>query len=175
MRLFHAPLICATVLLGACSAHADTRAASAPSDTTVTMQRSTCYGTCPSYTVTVSSDGQVKFDGHLHVRTDKASGRVAPERVANILAAVEQAGFRTLKDSYTNQDDGCAQTMTDMPGVKITVADANGSKTVDFYYGCTGGIADTVKPRIDQLAKTIDQQLDTARWIGKPAAGAADR
>jgi hypothetical protein len=26
-----------------------------------------------------------------------------------------------------------------------------------------------VKPKLEQLASTIDQQLGTARWIGKPA------
>ncbi len=179
MRPIHALLFCAIALLGACSASADTKPddnATSATDTTVTLQRSTCYGTCPSYTVSVTSDGQVSFEGHVHVQTGKASTRVAPERVANILAAVDQADFRSLKDSYVNQDDGCAQTRTDMPGVQITVADARGSKTVNFYYGCIGGVADTVKPRIDQLARTIDQQLDTARWIGTPtAAGQAVR
>ncbi len=33
-----------------------------------------------------------------------------------------------------------------------------------------GTAASKVRPRIDQLASTIDRQLDTARWIGKPAA-----
>ncbi len=60
--------------------------------------------------------------------------------------------------------------MMDMNGVKITVATTHGSKTVNFYYGCRGAIASKVRPRIDQLASTIDRQLDTARWIGKPAA-----
>ena len=84
--------------------------------------------------------------------------------------AVKQAGLRSMRDSYTGSDDGCEMVMSDQPGVKITVVDAEGSKTVDFYNGCTGAVADAVRPRIEQLARSIDQQLDTARWIGKPAA-----
>jgi hypothetical protein len=55
--------------------------------------------------------------------------------------------------------------------VQITLGAAapGGSKTVDYSYGCRGALAAKVRPRIEQLAGTIDQQLDTARWIGKPA------
>ena len=164
MRLFHLPLICLLASLGACAAHADARPDDSPAaGTTVTLERSVCFGFCPSYTVTVDADGQVDFTGREHVQTPQAHEQVSPERVAAILAAVEQADFRSLKENYVNQDDGCANMATDMPSARITVADASGSKTVNFYYGCFGGIADTVKPRIDQLAKTIDEQLDTAR------------
>jgi len=175
MRPFHALLsVVAAIALAACSTPADTRPAEAASDVTVTLERSPCFGFCPSYSVTMAADGRIEFEGRGHVQTTKASGQATPEQQAAILAAIKQSDFASLRDSYFNQDDGCGNTATDMPGVKITVADASGSKSVDFYYGCMGGIADTVKPRIDQLAKTIDAQLGTAQWIGKPKAAATE-
>lgn len=159
----------ATLLLGACAMRADAMPDQSIPGASVTLQRTSCFGSCPSYTVTVTQEGQVSFQGHTHVRTANASGHAAPARVANIFSAVKQARLRSMRDSYVARDDGCEVVMSDQPGVKITVVDATGSKTVDFYNGCTGAVANAVRSRIEQLAKSIDEQLDTARWIGKPA------
>ncbi len=166
-------LACTACLLGACAMRANATPEQPMHAPSVTLERSTCYGNCPSYTVTVSADGQINLAGHAHVQVGIASGLATPARLANIFAAVKQAGLRSMRDSYVGSDDGCEMVMSDQPGVKITVVDAEGSKTVDFYNGCTGGVADAVRRRIEQLAWSIDQQLDTARWIGKPAAPGA--
>ena len=163
-------ITCAALWLGACGLRVDAAPEQPTLDARVTLQRSSCYGNCPSYTVTAAADGQISFEGHLHVRTGSARGHATPAQLANILAAVEQVGFRSMHDSYVSHDDGCEPVMSDMPGIKITVVDSEGSKSVDFYNGCAGATADAVRPRIEQLANTIDRQLDTARWIGKPAA-----
>lgn len=166
-------LACTLLLLGACAVRAGAKPDQPPGDATVTLQRSPCFGICPAYTVTVTPDGMVDFTGHLHVQTTNARGSATPAQRANIAAALEQAGFNAMQPSYVSRNDGCEMVMTDQPGVKITVATAAGSKSVDFYFGCTGTAADAVKPRIKQLADSIDQQLGTARWIGKPAAPGA--
>jgi hypothetical protein len=166
-------LTCSAFLLGACAMRADAAPDQPMHVTSVSLQRSTCLGNCPSYTVTVTADGQVNFVGHAHVRAGVASGLATPAQLASIFAAVKQAELRSMRDSYVGSDDGCEMVMSDQPGVKITVVDAEGSKTVDFYNGCTGAVADAVRPRIEQLARSIDQQLDTARWIGGPVAPGA--
>lgn len=170
---------CAALWLGACAVRADATQGQPMHDVSITLQRSTCFGNCPGYSVTVTSDGTVSFEGHAHVQTGSARGHATPAQVANMLAAFDRAGFRSMRDSYVSHDDGCEMVMSDMPGVKITVVDSTGSKTVDFYNGCTGATADAVRPRVEQLARSIDQQLGTARWIGKPttpgSAGRTDR
>jgi hypothetical protein len=161
---------CAILLTTACAVRADADTTPAAHDASVTLQRSTCFGNCPGYTVAMAANGQVQFVGQIHVRTKEASDHVTPAQRANIFAALKQAGFDAMQPSYVSRDDGCENVMTDQPGIKITVADASGSKTVDFYLGCNGAAADAVRPRITQLANSIDRELDTARWIGKPAA-----
>jgi hypothetical protein len=42
------------------------------------------------------------------------------------------------------------------------------SCSVDFHFDCTGPAAEAVRPGIEQLANSIDQQLATRRWIGTP-------
>ncbi|MEO7068365.1 MAG: DUF6438 domain-containing protein [Rhodanobacter sp.] len=166
----HVLLACSIVLVAACSAHAGSTVDQPATHSTITMHRSTCFGICPSYTVVLQPDGQVRFTGEAHVSTKDASGHANATQIAAIEAALQKAEFATLNSSYVSRDDGCEMVMSDMPGVTITVANASGSKTVDFYYGCDGAIANAVRPRIEQLAKTIDQQLNTAQWIGTPAA-----
>jgi hypothetical protein len=161
---------CTALLVGACAMGASATPDQRMPAASVTLQRTSCFGSCPSYTVTVTQDGQVSFEGLAHVQSGSASGHATPAQVANILAAVKEARLRSMRDSYVAPDDGCEMVMSDQAGVKITVVDAAGSKTVDFYKGCTGASADAVRPRIEQLASSIDQQLGTARWIGKPAA-----
>ncbi len=172
------PLVCISLVvvalvLGACTVHADATVDKPMIHAGVTLQRTTCFGNCPGYTVTLAPDGKVSFSGHAHVQTKQADAHATPTQAAAIMDAVKQSGFHAMKDSYTSRNDGCEMMMSDQPGVKITVTDADGSKTVDFYNGCEGVVADAVKPKLEQLANTIDEQLDTARWIGKPVTPGA--
>jgi hypothetical protein len=171
MRSFRPLLTAAVLLLAACGIHATPgNAASPQAHTVVSMLRTTCFGPCPSYRVTLTSDGHISFDGLAQVQTQgKASGHATPTQIAAIRHALKTADLSSLRSSYATRKDGCGPLMMDMSGVKITVPEARGSKTVDFYYGCRGAVANKVRPRIDQLAKTIDKELDTARWIGKTA------
>ncbi|MEP7187151.1 MAG: DUF6438 domain-containing protein [Rhodanobacter sp.] len=169
------PLVClllavAALALGACAVGADTHAEKPAAPARVTLQRTACFGICPAYTVTLSPGGDVSFVGDAHVQTQRAKGQATPAQTSAVMEAVTQSGFHAMRDSYTSREDGCEMMMSDQPSVKITVADAAGSKTVDFYKGCKGAAAEAVKPKMEQLATVIDRQLDTAQWIGKPAA-----
>lgn len=170
MPLFRSLVAGSALLLAACTLQAapGTKPAAMPA-TMVTMLRTTCFGACPSYRVTLTTDGHITFDGLAHVQTMTPVGAQAtPEQMTAIRAALKEADLRALRDSYTSREDGCRPLLMDMNGVKITISDTEGSKTVDFYYGCRGAVANEVRPRIDKLANTIDEQLGTARWIGKP-------
>lgn len=174
---FSRSLIAGSVLLlaaAAAQAATGTKPAALP-PTMVSMLRTTCFGACPSYRVTLTTDGHISFDGMAHVQTMRPAGaQASAAQMAAVRAALREADLRGLRDSYTSRADGCGPLLMDMSGVKITIFDTEGSKTVDFYYGCRGAVANQVRPRIDKLASTIDEQLGTAHWIGKPA-GLGDR
>ncbi len=161
------------LLLAACNSHAGTRAtAPAAAVALVAMQRTTCFGPCPAYRVTLAEDGKITFTGIAFVQTKgTVSAQATQAEVAANRHAIDAADLRSLHEHNRARSDGCAPMMTDMKSVQITVgADAaGGGKTVDYSYGCRGALAEQVRPRIEQLAGTIDQQLDTARWIGQPA------
>lgn len=155
--------------LGACAAGTHSGNAPIMPETSITLERSTCFGNCAAYSVTAAADGTVTFVGHAHVQTMRADGHATPEQLAAIHDALVQADFAAMRGNYASGDDGCEMMMSDQPGIKITVNDASGSRTVNFYLGCTGPTADAVLPRITQLAQQIDQQLGTQRWIGTPS------
>lgn len=171
--LLHGLLACPLLWLGSCAVRADSGSTPSMPEASVTLERTTCLGNCPAYNVTVTADGKVNFTGHAHVQTSQASDQATPAQLAAIHDALARANFNSMRASYASADDGCEMVMSDQPGIRITVVDASGSHTVDFYLGCTGASADAVRPRIVQLANRIDQQLETKRWIGMPQAPGA--
>lgn len=161
---------CSMLWLGACAVREAAASGSTMPEASVTLERSTCLGNCPAYGVTAGADGRVSFTGRAHVQTMRATGHATPAQLAAMHDALVRADFEAMHASYTSRNDGCEMIMSDQPGIKISVVDAQGSRSVDFYFGCTGAVADAVRPRIEELAKTIDRQLDTRRWIGTPNA-----
>ena len=161
---------CSVLWLGACAVRATTGSAQPMPGSSVTLERTTCFGNCPAYRVTVTADGKVSFTGHARVQTMQATGQATPAQLAAIHDALARADFDAMQASYVSREDGCSMIMTDQPGIKITVDRPGGSHSVDFYLGCTGPLAEAVRPRIEQLAKSIDEQLGTRRWIGTPKA-----
>jgi hypothetical protein len=177
-------LLCGSMLwLGACAVRAQADGAQPMPENSITLERSTCFGNCPAYRVTVTAAGQVSFTGQAHVQTMQATGQVTPTQLAAIHDALARADFDAMRASYASRDDGCDMIMSDQPGIRITVNkvgvnkvgvnDARDTRSVDFYLGCTGALVEAVRPRIEQLANSIDEQLATRRWIGTPEAPGA--
>jgi Domain of unknown function (DUF6438) len=42
--------------------------AAGPSETVITLERTTCFGTCPSYKLSILRDGTVNYEGREYVR-----------------------------------------------------------------------------------------------------------
>ena len=121
------------------------------------MRRGPCFGTCPVYAVTVSSDGRVQWRGREFVRTiGESSWQVPARTVRKIESALRRCRFLRLKNMYSRVMITC------MPSCKIEVEFADGSfKVVDHYYG------DFSAPRrLSRLERRIDKLLETNGHIG---------
>ena len=47
----------------------------------ITLERTVCYGTCPAYTLRITGDGSVEYEGMRYVRViGKATARISPAR-----------------------------------------------------------------------------------------------
>lgn len=129
-------------------------------DLVVSLERTTCYGDCPAYKLTIYGDGRVEYEGMANVKlTNKEEGHVQPGDLKKILAAFDKANYFSIKP-YTY--DTCTCTLcTDMP-TAITEIHAKGkSHRVEHYYGCR------CAPReLWELEEGIDRIVGTEQWTG---------
>jgi len=64
----------------------------------ITLERTSCYGTCPVCKVTLHRDGTVAYDGKEFVKvTGHRTSKIPPERFQQLAREVEQIGFFRLQ------------------------------------------------------------------------------
>ena len=122
----------------------------------LSLERHNCFfGTCPVYTLRISADGDVHFIAKDHVTvTGPHDGRLSPDDLARLSAALRRVAFETLRERYVSEGDGCVDVMTDQPSLAITVKRGRTSKTVRLYLGCQG--PDVPSEELTRLAQTMD-------------------
>jgi hypothetical protein len=68
------------------------------------LERTACYGTCPIYTVTILEDGTVIYEGENFVSvTGVQTSEIAPDTVASMIEAFEDAGYFDWDEAYNTQ------------------------------------------------------------------------
>jgi Domain of unknown function (DUF6438) len=142
-----------------------------PPDTLITLERTGCDGACPIYTLKISADGTIIFEGRNFVRkAGKTEGSVTQNQLRQIIAAFDKANYFSLKDKYAGAEDGCPTTWTDYPSA-VTFIKINGkSKTISHNYGCREtrpdkSLGDVYPKELFELEKTIDEIAGTGQWI----------
>ena len=155
-------LLAMVVVLVACSRREPTPAA-APAAPAVTLERTPCFGTCPVYTVTISRDGKVEFDGTRHVAdSGHATATIPAERVDSLLSELDAAGYFGFAEAYVMDSPACGIYATDSPTV-ITSAMRDGeTKTVRHDRGCSAA-----PPVLSHLEQRIDEVAETGKWVGR--------
>ncbi|HZS43525.1 MAG TPA: DUF6438 domain-containing protein [Blastocatellia bacterium] len=138
-----------------------------PKDLKITLERTICYGTCPSYILTISADGTVTFDGRQYTKQKGVvTGKINQDHVKQLIAEFDKAKYFSLKDRYQTQNDGCPEVWTDAPAV-TTSFKANGrQKKIVHYLGCEEGNGKGVYPKLlHDLENKIDEIVGTEQWI----------
>ncbi|MDD1728902.1 MAG: DUF6438 domain-containing protein [Methanospirillum sp.] len=122
----------------------------------ITLERSMCFGTCPVYTVTLYQNGTVWYHGEQFVKeVGDRSEMLNATSFETLLKACEEAGFFQMNDEYVKLD------ITDMPGAIITLQNGTDVKRVEHYHG------DLHAPKkIIELEDLIDQTVQISRWVG---------
>jgi hypothetical protein len=129
--------------------------------TTITLQRSRCYGSCPAYSVTLTPDGLVSYEGEAYVLYHgAASHRIAPSAVRSLADEMESAHYFEL-----SVPRDCADTTTDAPTVTTSLERSGRSHEIANYHG--NGCA---PPVLAALEQRIDEVAGTAVWITCPPA-----
>lgn len=141
-------IIAATFVL---SAPAPARAQSVPKDARVSLERTSCFGECPIYSVSIDADGTVVYDGERFVRVEgRRTDRIPVSRVAALLETAGRIGFFDLKGKYSAM-------VTDLPTTFVTIRANGRSKRIEDYVGAPDGL--------HQLERDIDEAARTLRWV----------
>jgi uncharacterized protein DUF6438/ankyrin repeat protein len=120
----------------------------------ITLARTSCFGTCPSYKIEVRGDGSVLYEGRGNVTfTGAHRGLVPQSNVIELVKLFEQADYYSLLDEYrSNITDNATQ---------ITSISIDGrQKQVVDYVGLQAGMPLAVK----QLELAIDRLSGSERW-----------
>src|SRR5690349_2625036 len=63
-----------------------------PADTLITLKRTNCFFTCPDYSVSISADGKVIFEGNANVKVKgRSETRIGRDRVQLLIESFEKA------------------------------------------------------------------------------------
>jgi len=129
----------------------------------ITLERTVCFGSCPSYRVTISQDGTVTFEGRRFVKTTgTVTEQVSPDKFQQLVDEFEGIKYFSLQDRYTQRADGCTTFMTDMPSANTSLSLNGRVKTVAHYFGCRGP---EIIPALTALERKIDEIAGTEKWI----------
>jgi hypothetical protein len=120
-------------------------------------------GSAPAYTLDISGDGSVRYEGHGHVKVaGVAEGSISAADWKLLELAVEGADFFAMQDHYGSSSLGCTSTWNHHPTINITVTRGGATKRVSYYTGCWGLREGKL---ISWLADTADMVADSGRWI----------
>jgi hypothetical protein len=176
MRYITLSLLAVVSLLAGCTPSDETVGGTYPlnvldtSSVHIQLSRGMCFGSCPAYTVELTGDGRVRFEGRDYVDSlSPAPVTVGRDTVIAVLRAFETLKFSKLRGYGV---DDCYE-VTDHPSAGLILSYDGKSHEVDHYSGCSRA------PRaLSDLEDTIDSLLGVKRWIGnggrKAAAGATE-
>ena len=121
-----------------------------------TLERTACYGICPSYEVTVRTDGTVEYEGRRFVKVrGHQLGKLNPRQLAELRAAFSDAKFFALEDRFA-----CYEA-TDNPSAIVTFRSGDKVRTLRHYYGCL-----SAPKTMATLERKIDEIAGTEKWVG---------
>lgn len=121
----------------------------------ITLERGVCFGFCPDYTVSITGDGQITYEGRRFVNVGgRQTATIPAADVQRLLARFDAVGFERLRDEYRAQ-------VTDLPTFVITLERNGRTKRVLDYGGISAGMPEAVRDLQDE----IDRTANTARWV----------
>jgi hypothetical protein len=131
-----------------------------PPDALIRLQRTSCFGPCPIYTVTIDARGTVTYEGDRSVRVvGRRTALIDKSTVAGLLAKAESIRFFEMRDAYRviEHPDGTVSMVTDLPTKFVTVTANGRTKKVEDYVAAPDSLA--------EFEREIDAAAGTKRWV----------
>lgn len=129
------------------------------SQVSIGLERSACYGSCPSYKVTLRGDGTVTYVGNAFVDVKGEHHYQIP--VAEVARLVDSLA---AKDIWSAKDEYQAP-ITDNPTYTLKLTLGKHSRTIVDYVGEMVGMP----PAISAFEREIDAAARSEQWINLSA------
>jgi len=112
--------------------------------------RSACFGRCPTYKMTIYSDGFVELEGIRHIDLiGKFTTNITEAQVHNFRIRANRTGFMDMEESYDSA-------ITDLPSATTTIVLNGVTKSVYRRHGYPKSIL--------QFEVLFDELLKSERW-----------
>ena len=120
----------------------------------ITLRRTGCFGTCPSYKLTIFGDGTVVYNGDGYVPyCGEYRGHIPIDAVRQLVNQFRAADYFNLFDRY-------ALNATDLPTYITSITFDDNTKSVLDYAGVHTGMPEAV----DSLENSIDRLAGPKVW-----------
>jgi hypothetical protein len=117
----------------------------------IKLERTACFGTCPVYSVTIFRDGRARYNGIEFVKEKGVRTKtISTGEFKRLAAKVDEIGFFKLKPAYRAN-------ITDLPTTIVTVIRGTESKRVEDYFGAP--------KRLHGLEELIENVANISRWV----------
>lgn len=156
-----------------CSPHrADSGVDAAPSADSIVLERTPCFGFCPSYRLSATRDGRVAFESRNPRESGRrASATIAPSVFARLVERANAIGFSSLPDTIRLDRALCPRWATDMPTAIVSIFMQDRVERVVDSHGCFPESDQSGAERLAQLRAfeaSIDSATGASRWIVRP-------
>lgn len=122
-------------------------------DVSISLSRSGCFGTCPSYDVEVRGDGTATYTGHGFVDVHGThTYKVPPADVAGLVEQVRDDNLWSMDSSYRSS-------VTDNPTYCLTLKFGDQVHVIEDYVGVWVGMPMAIhefEEAVDRVARTSD-------------------
>ena len=118
----------------------------------LSLERTPCYGECPSYKLNIFTDGDALYEGRLFVEKEGMYiGEVSGKTMKRISSLAEEIGFFEMDDKYVDEY------ITDVPSTIVTLVIEGKRKTI------RSNSFQTPKELIN-FHNFIDEMTEDANW-----------
>jgi hypothetical protein len=128
----------------------------------ITLERTGCFGSCPAYTVTLSTTDGIVFNGAAFV---SAKGKHTDKIDANVVRTLAK---KFIDADFYSMDSKYQASVTDNPGYYLSISIDGHEKKIEDYVGSWVGMPEI----ITELENDVDTMARTQRWIRDGAEGA---
>ena len=123
----------------------------------ITLDRTSCLGTCPSYRIEVRGDGTVAYTGRKFVAiSGDHRGRISPADLRELVEAFRSSHYLLLSNKYIAgiTDGPTYSTSITLDGLHKSVVDYLGEKAWP-----------PMPPKLSKLEETIDRLAGSKKWV----------